>query len=85
MFFSFTSSLLSYFLLLRHNLHLDHDDNDNERSPNYWPSSILLTLTKQTIDETLALGFCVKMVTGDQLAFAKETGRHLGLGDNMYS
>ena len=41
--------------------------------------------TKQTIDEALALGVRVKMVTGDQLAIAKETGRRLGLGDNMYS
>jgi len=40
--------------------------------------------TKQTIDEALALGVRVKMVTGDQLAIAKETGRRLGLGDNMY-
>ncbi|KAJ7755808.1 plasma membrane H+-transporting ATPase [Mycena metata] len=40
--------------------------------------------TKQTIDEALALGVKVKMVTGDQLAIAKETGRRLGLGDHMY-
>jgi H+-transporting ATPase len=40
--------------------------------------------TKQTIDDALALGVRVKMVTGDQLAIAKETGRRLGLGDNMY-
>ena len=32
----------------------------------------------------MALGVKVKMVTGDQLAIAKETGRHLGLGDHMY-
>jgi H+-transporting ATPase len=30
------------------------------------------------------MGVKVKMVTGDQLAIAKETGRRLGLGDNMY-
>src|SRR5258706_2736756 len=41
--------------------------------------------TKQTIDDALALGVKVKMVTGDQLAIAKETGRRLGLGDNMYA
>ncbi|PPR06522.1 hypothetical protein CVT24_001441 [Panaeolus cyanescens] len=40
--------------------------------------------TKQTIDEAIALGVRVKMVTGDQLAIAKETGRRLGLGDHMY-
>jgi H+-transporting ATPase len=41
--------------------------------------------TKQTIDDALAFGVKVKMVTGDQLAIAKETGRRLGLGDHMYS
>ncbi|THH19797.1 hypothetical protein EUX98_g8705 [Antrodiella citrinella] len=40
--------------------------------------------TKQTIDDVIALGVKVKMVTGDQLAIAKETGRRLGLGDHMY-
>jgi H+-transporting ATPase len=40
--------------------------------------------TKQTI-EAVALGVRVKMVTGDRLAIAEETGRRLGLGDNMYS
>ncbi|KAI0948191.1 hypothetical protein AcW1_009771 [Taiwanofungus camphoratus] len=40
--------------------------------------------TKQTIDNAIALGVRVKMVTGDQLAIAKETGRRLGLGDHMY-
>lgn len=40
--------------------------------------------TKQTIDDAQALGVQVKMVTGDQLAIAKETGRRLGLGDHMY-
>ncbi|EMD32183.1 ATPase [Gelatoporia subvermispora B] len=40
--------------------------------------------TKQTIDDALLLGVKVKMVTGDQLAIAKETGRRLGLGDHMY-
>jgi H+-transporting ATPase len=42
------------------------------------------TDTKQTIDDALLLGVKVKMVTGDQLAIAKETGRRLGLGDHMY-
>ncbi|KDE03166.1 Plasma membrane (H+) ATPase [Microbotryum lychnidis-dioicae p1A1 Lamole] len=40
--------------------------------------------TKQTIDDAQALGVRVKMVTGDQLAIAKETGRRLGLGEHMY-
>ncbi|KAJ2915499.1 hypothetical protein MD484_g4903, partial [Candolleomyces efflorescens] len=40
--------------------------------------------TKSTIDEAQELGVKVKMVTGDQLAIAKETGRRLGLGDHMY-
>ena len=39
--------------------------------------------TKQTIDDAQALGVKVKMVTGDQLAIAKETGRRLGLGDHV--
>ncbi|KAI8452365.1 plasma membrane ATPase 1 [Phakopsora pachyrhizi] len=41
--------------------------------------------TKQTIDDAIALGIKVKMVTGDQLAIAKETGRRLGLGDHMFA
>ncbi|UZJ56972.1 hypothetical protein CBS101457_006292 [Exobasidium rhododendri] len=41
--------------------------------------------TKQTLDDAKALGVQVKMATGDQLAIAKETGRRLGLGDNMYN
>jgi H+-transporting ATPase len=40
--------------------------------------------TKDTIDRSQALGVQVKMITGDQLAIAKETGRRLGMGDNMY-
>ncbi|KAI9611776.1 hypothetical protein KEM48_004440 [Puccinia striiformis f. sp. tritici PST-130] len=41
--------------------------------------------TKHTIDDAVSLGLKVKMVTGDQLAIAKETGRRLGLGDNMFA
>ena len=41
--------------------------------------------TKKTIDDAIGLGVKVKMVTGDQLAIAKETGRRLGLGDHMYA
>ncbi|BBN05362.1 H+-transporting ATPase [Marchantia polymorpha subsp. ruderalis] len=38
----------------------------------------------ETIREALNLGVNVKMITGDQLAIAKETGRRLGMGTNMY-
>ncbi|KAH7443301.1 hypothetical protein KP509_02G029000 [Ceratopteris richardii] len=37
-----------------------------------------------TIKRALTLGINVKMLTGDQLAIAKETGRMLGMGINMY-
>ncbi|KAL6907403.1 hypothetical protein ACP4OV_002442 [Aristida adscensionis] len=37
-----------------------------------------------TIKQALDLGVNVKMITGDQLAIAKETGRRLGMGTNMY-
>ncbi|GMJ04178.1 H(+)-ATPase 11 [Hibiscus trionum] len=37
-----------------------------------------------TIQRALNLGVNVKMITGDQLAIAKETGRRLGMGTNMY-
>ncbi|TDL22773.1 plasma-membrane proton-e [Rickenella mellea] len=68
---------------------LDHDDHEGEG--NGFELIGLLAIfdpprddTKQTIDDALALGVKVKMVTGDQLAIAKETGRRLGLGDHMY-
>uniref|UniRef100_A0ACD6APE9 Uncharacterized protein n=1 Tax=Avena sativa TaxID=4498 RepID=A0ACD6APE9_AVESA len=38
----------------------------------------------ETIDRALKLGVNVKMITGDQLAIGKETGRRLGMGTNMY-
>ncbi|QHO39988.1 Plasma membrane ATPase [Arachis hypogaea] len=38
----------------------------------------------ETIRRALNLGVSVKMITGDQLAIAKETGRRLGMGSNMY-
>ncbi|KAL4181418.1 hypothetical protein AMTRI_Chr12g271130 [Amborella trichopoda] len=38
----------------------------------------------ETIKRALHLGLNVKMITGDQLAIAKETGRRLGMGTNMY-
>ncbi|CAH8307123.1 unnamed protein product [Eruca vesicaria subsp. sativa] len=40
--------------------------------------------SSQTIERALHLGVSVKMITGDQLAIAKETGRRLGMGTNMY-
>ncbi|KDQ07298.1 hypothetical protein BOTBODRAFT_38916 [Botryobasidium botryosum FD-172 SS1] len=68
---------------------LDHDDHEGEG--NGFELIGLLAIfdpprddTKQTIDDAIALGIKVKMVTGDQLAIAKETGRRLGLGDHMY-
>ncbi|GAA0186563.1 primary active transporter [Lithospermum erythrorhizon] len=38
----------------------------------------------ETIRKALDLGVNVKMITGDQLAIGKETGRRLGMGSNMY-
>ncbi|KAK4427239.1 Plasma membrane ATPase 3 [Sesamum alatum] len=38
----------------------------------------------ETIRRALNLGVNVKMITGDQLAIGKETGRRLGMGTNMY-
>ncbi|KAH6827471.1 H[+]-ATPase 8 [Perilla frutescens var. hirtella] len=38
----------------------------------------------ETIKRALELGVNVKMITGDQLAIGKETGRRLGMGTNMY-
>ncbi|KAF8309109.1 plasma-membrane proton-e [Clavulina sp. PMI_390] len=68
---------------------LDHDDHQGDG--NGFELVGLLAIfdpprddTKQTIDDAMALGVKVKMVTGDQLAIAKETGRRLGLGDHMY-
>lgn len=41
--------------------------------------------TKDTIDKLTRLGVSVKMITGDQVAIAKETARSIGLGDNIIS
>lgn len=67
------------------------DGDDHEAEGNGFELIGLLSIfdpprddTKQTIDDAMALGVKVKMVTGDQLAIAKETGRRLGLGDHMY-
>ncbi|KEP45166.1 plasma membrane H+-transporting ATPase, partial [Rhizoctonia solani 123E] len=68
---------------------LDHDNFESEG--NGFELIGLLAIfdppredTKQTIDDAIAIGVKVKMVTSDQLAIAKETGRGLGLGDRMY-
>ncbi|KAI0337386.1 plasma-membrane proton-e [Trametopsis cervina] len=67
------------------------DGDDHEAEGNGFELIGLLSIfdppredTKQTIDDAMLLGVKVKMVTGDQLAIAKETGRRLGLGDHMY-
>jgi len=39
--------------------------------------------SKSTIDTARAMGVSVRMVTGDQMAIAKETARRLGLGANI--
>ncbi|KAK9144597.1 hypothetical protein Sjap_004500 [Stephania japonica] len=38
----------------------------------------------ETLRRALDLGVSVKMITGEKLAIAKETGRRLGMGTNMY-
>ncbi|KAM3685509.1 hypothetical protein ACJW31_11G123200 [Castanea mollissima] len=63
-------------------------DKDSPGGP--WEFVALLPLfdpprhdSAETIRRTLDLGVSVKMITGDQLAIAKETGRRIG-GTNMY-
>eukprot|EP01113_Clastostelium_recurvatum_P049840 TRINITY_DN92_c0_g1_i5.p1 TRINITY_DN92_c0_g1~~TRINITY_DN92_c0_g1_i5.p1 ORF type:complete len:1096 (+),score=356.01 TRINITY_DN92_c0_g1_i5:213-3500(+) len=41
--------------------------------------------TQETIETALKLGVRVKMITGDQLAIAKETARRLGMGQNIFT
>ncbi|KAL6581543.1 hypothetical protein OROMI_007466 [Orobanche minor] len=62
---------------------------DSEGDP--WEFVGLLSLfdpprhdSAQTISRALDLGVNVNMITGDQLAIAKETGRRLGMGVNMF-
>jgi H+-transporting ATPase len=43
----------------------------------------LRTDSKETIDVTRSMGLKVKVVTGDQVAIAKEIGRQLELGNNI--
>lgn len=41
--------------------------------------------TKRTLEKAAAMGIRVKMVTGDQLAIARETGRLLGMSTNFHT
>ena len=41
--------------------------------------------TKRTLEKAAAMGIQVKMVTGDQLAIARETGRILGMTGEFYT
>uniref|UniRef100_A0A166GR37 P-type H(+)-exporting transporter n=1 Tax=Daucus carota subsp. sativus TaxID=79200 RepID=A0A166GR37_DAUCS len=66
-------------------------DNNKDSSGGPWEFIALLPLsdppshdTAETIRRALELGVSVKMITGDQLAIGKETGRRLGMGTNMY-
>ncbi|KAL1207554.1 ATPase 6, plasma membrane-type [Cardamine amara subsp. amara] len=66
-------------------------DKDKESGGSTWEFVGLLPLfdpprhdSAETIRRALELGVNVKMITGDQLAIGKETGRRLGMGTNMY-
>ncbi|CAH8389520.1 unnamed protein product [Eruca vesicaria subsp. sativa] len=66
-------------------------DKDKESPGTPWEFVGLLPLfdpprhdSAETIRRALDLGVNVKMITGDQLAIGKETGRRLGMGTNMY-
>ncbi|CAL5370611.1 unnamed protein product [Camellia sinensis] len=66
-------------------------DGRKESSGSAWQFIGLMPLfdpprhdSAETITRALNLGVNVKMITGDQLAIAKETGRRLGMGTNMY-
>ncbi|KAL5725052.1 P-type H(+)-exporting transporter [Ranunculus cassubicifolius] len=66
-------------------------DGRKESAGGPWQFIALLPLfdpprhdSAETIRRALNLGVNVKMITGDQLAIAKETGRRLGMGTNMY-
>ncbi|KAI5060469.1 hypothetical protein GOP47_0024889 [Adiantum capillus-veneris] len=69
---------------------ISEKSKDSEGGP--WKFCGLLPLfdpprhdSAETISKVLNLGVNVKMITGDQLAIAKETGRRLGMGTtNMY-
>ncbi|XP_017244653.1 ATPase 8, plasma membrane-type [Daucus carota subsp. sativus] len=66
-------------------------EKDKESKGSPWEFVGLLPLfdpprhdSAETIRRALELGVSVKMITGDQLAIGKETGRRLGMGTNMY-
>ncbi|XP_050382307.1 ATPase 9, plasma membrane-type isoform X1 [Argentina anserina] len=66
-------------------------EKDKESAGTPWQFVGLLPLfdpprhdSAETIRRALHLGVNVKMITGDQLAIGKETGRRLGMGTNMY-
>ncbi|KAL1190470.1 ATPase 6, plasma membrane-type [Cardamine amara subsp. amara] len=66
-------------------------EKDKESAGTPWEFVGLLPLfdpprhdSAETIRRALDLGVNVKMITGDQLAIGKETGRRLGMGTNMY-
>ncbi|CAN8275470.1 unnamed protein product [Cochlearia groenlandica] len=66
-------------------------EKDKEGAGSPWEFVGLLPLfdpprhdSAETIRRALELGVNVKMITGDQLAIGKETGRRLGMGTNMY-
>ncbi|XAR50740.1 Proton-exporting ATPase [Bertholletia excelsa] len=66
-------------------------EKDKESAGGPWEFVGLLPLfdpprhdSAETIKRALDLGVNVKMITGDQLAIGKETGRRLGMGTNMY-
>ncbi|KAJ1698496.1 hypothetical protein LUZ63_007008 [Rhynchospora breviuscula] len=66
-------------------------EKNKESAGGHWEFMGLLPLfdpprhdSAETIRRALALGVNVKMITGDQLAIGKETGRRLGMGTNMY-
>jgi len=63
-----------------------------QRSPSPWELLGLVPLhdppradTKRTLEKAAAMGIQVKMVTGDQLAIARETGRVLGMTGEFYT
>uniref|UniRef100_A0A8R7U463 P-type H(+)-exporting transporter n=1 Tax=Triticum urartu TaxID=4572 RepID=A0A8R7U463_TRIUA len=69
----------------------DVPDGRKESRGSPWHFVALLPLfdpprhnSAETIQRALNLGVNVKMITGDQLAIGKETGRRLGMGTNMY-
>ncbi|VAH95564.1 unnamed protein product [Triticum turgidum subsp. durum] len=69
----------------------DVPDGRKESQGSPWHFVALLPLfdpprhdSAETIQRALNLGVNVKMITGDQLAIGKETGRRLGMGTNMY-